>query len=314
MPIASRPPDAWTTTKRWRFALKPASWPKLLVPTLLGMALGLGHGTTPQAAALLVASALAALFVAGDTLFIVCLNDVGDEPVDRIKRTRFPDAGGMKTLPDGVLPRAALIRAGLGGGFLALFAGAAAAAWRAELAPLLLTAAALLCFVAYTLPPLKLNYRGGGELLEALGVGWLLPLTVASFFGARSPALAAAPSLLVYVALSAASAVASGLSDEASDREGGKRTVVTLLGNGVARGAIALALLAGAGLAGASLGPPWRVVVAAAILLGLAWCAPPLHLARTGAFASQRVLKGRLHAVIWITGLLLAAAVLSSEP
>ena len=49
---------------------------------------------------------------------------------------------------------------------------------------------------------------------------------------------AAGPELWVlsgYATASLASAVASGLSDEVSDRAGGKRTLVTMLGNALAR-------------------------------------------------------------------------------
>ena len=33
--------DGWPVWRRWWYAAKPDSWPKLLVPTLLGQALGL---------------------------------------------------------------------------------------------------------------------------------------------------------------------------------------------------------------------------------------------------------------------------------
>ena len=37
--------------------------------------------------------------------------------------------------------------------------------------------AGLVVFAAYSFAPLRLNYRGGGEILEVVGVGILLPLT-----------------------------------------------------------------------------------------------------------------------------------------
>ena len=290
---------------RWRFALKPASWPKLLVPAFLGAALGLVHGGGLSRAALAFACLFAVVFTAADAVYIVCLNDVGDEAVDRLKRRMFPAAGGPKTLVDGVLPRGALLRAGLGGAFVAQLTGAAAGLSVGQGAPVLLTTLALLLFAAYTFPPLKLNYRGGGELLETAGVALILPLTVASFFRGDLTAVASAPALAGYVLLSFASAVASGLSDEESDRAGGKRTVVTLFGNRAARAIVALSYIAAMALwARQRAWAPALVLVAA-----LPWLIASLPSATTNAFSAQRTLKHRLHLALWISGVVAAAQV-----
>ena len=72
---------AW---RRWVYAAKPASWPKLLVPSLLGQGLGVAATGHLDVAALL----LGLVFSVFDLLFIVFLNDWGDRDVDRIKRRR----------------------------------------------------------------------------------------------------------------------------------------------------------------------------------------------------------------------------------
>ena len=58
-----------STTQRWLYAIKPASWPKLLVPFAFGQALGTWNGLS------LGALAVGAAFTVLDLLFIVFLND-----------------------------------------------------------------------------------------------------------------------------------------------------------------------------------------------------------------------------------------------
>ena len=89
--------------------------------------------------------------------------------------------------------------------------------------------ACMLLFWAYTFAPIKLNYRGGGEVLEMLGVGFALP-----WWNAYVQSGEASPGGLVvlpaFALLALASALASGLADEPSDRLGGKRTFTTMFG------------------------------------------------------------------------------------
>lgn len=298
---------AMTRRARWTFALKPASWPKLLVPMLLGQAIGID--ATGRAS--IAGFALGAAFTVLDLIFVVLMNDWGDQEVDRVKRAMFPGES-RKTIPDGVLPAPRLFAAGA----LAA-AGALGVALVGEIAlgrPWLTVAAvlALGLFVAYTLPPLRLNYRGGGELLEALGVGVVLPWINAY---AQSGTMLA-PALLVlpgFALLALASALASGLADERSDRRGGKRTFVTMLGNALARRATNVLALAG-GLTWAAtawLGgfgsPTIPLAAAAAVALlscGAVWRASP-H-ATTDAFDAQRTYKAALHRMIWESSLVLA--------
>lgn len=295
-----------TGYERWRYALKPASWPKLFVPATLGQALGvvqLGRVDLP-AAALGLALTFALL------AFIVLLNDWADRDVDAIKRRRFPDGCSPKTIPDGILGAPTVLGGGLLAGALALCLAAFGQVWLNR--PLLLgaTAGCLLLFAAYSLPPLRLNYRGGGELLEMLGVGWALPWAMAYVQGGLGVesylwlprAWAVLPGMML---LALASAVASGLSDEVSDREGGKTTLATLLGNAAARrvteACLALGALAwiAAGLATPHV-PALAALPAAAVVL---W-----HRRRvlrlspdavTNAFSAQGAYKAALHAAIW---------------
>lgn len=293
-----------STLDRWRFALKPASWPKLLVPTLLGHGLGVDATGSLSVGALTLGLALTALFV----VYVVCLNDFGDWHVDALKRRMFPETS-PKTIPDGVLHPRQLLIGGLLAGLLAMLVALAAGFLIARplLGPLML--ASLATFAAYSLPPIRLNYRGGGELLEMLGVGLLLP-ALSSYLQSGQLLPPSAPLLIGWTALALASAIASGLSDEESDRAGGKRTFVTLLGNARAR-----QLVTGAALLGPLMwlgaawlvhsGPPRMIgVFAAAVALDEWWSlrkrsAPAV----TNAFTAQREYKAALHALVWRSGM-----------
>jgi 1,4-dihydroxy-2-naphthoate octaprenyltransferase/chlorophyll synthase len=294
--------ESMSSVARWWYALKLASWPKVLVPALFGQAVGAAVAGRVSMGALV----FGAVWMIADVAFIVLLNDWGDREVDAIKRRMFPSGCSPKTIPDGILPAGALLTAGSGAGMAALLV-----AWVSGLAlgrPLLLPLAALALFVfmAYTLPPLRLNYRGGGELLEMVGVGFVLPvLNAYAQCGAWAPSWlqTLAPGLL---ALSLASALSSGLSDEESDRAGGKRTGATLLGNAAARrgtevlvGLGALLWIAAPWL-GEDAPPPWSVVPAAALALFFgARLVRQSPAAVTNAFSAQSAYKVELHRAIW---------------
>lgn len=294
---------------RWLFAAKPASWPKLLVPMVLGQAIGLGANDDVSLAAI----ALGVAFTVFDLLFIVFLNDWADRDVDALKRSMFPQTS-PKTIPDGVLPAHHLCIAGALAGVAAVISAFAAefALHRPGLGGL--GVLALVIFAAYTLPPLRLNYRGGGEWLEALGVGVVLPVLHAYLQGGAivTRGLWLLPG---FAAMSLASAVASGLADERSDRRGGKRTIVTRLGNERARRVVELLTFAGAS-AWALIGmltdalPWWLGALPAMVAL---WSSGAMlsasNAARTDRFEAITRYKEELHRAIW-RGALAAAMLL----
>jgi 1,4-dihydroxy-2-naphthoate octaprenyltransferase/chlorophyll synthase len=294
-----------TTFERWRFALKPASWPKLLVPFVLGQAIGIDATGRFSPIGFLLALA----FTAADAVFVVTLNDFGDREVDAIKRRMFPRTS-QKTIPDGVLAASSLLFAGVGAAIVAMAIALFALAFDRPLAPIV-ALLALALFVAYTLPPLRLNYRGGGELLEALGVGIVLPW-LSAYLQSGHVWMPALDSLGGFALLALASAVASGLSDERSDREGGKRTVVTLIGNARARTMVLTCLAFGSfawfGAAAIPRGTPTIALVGAAFTALLAF--PSLHQASasaiTDAFDAHSRFKTMLHRAIWESALCLA--------
>jgi len=163
----------------------------------------------------------------------------------------------------------------------------------------------MLIFVAYTLPPVRLNYRGGGELLETLGVGIALPLYNAYLQAGDIPTRSGFW-IAGFALLSLSSAVASGLSDEQSDRVGGKRTFASTFGNALARQLTEAGILLGAAVwLGASvLSPasvsPWATIPAVIVLAGnFVLMRKVSATAVTNAFRAQGAYKRYLHRAIW---------------
>lgn len=303
-----------TGAAAWTHAFKPASWPKTLVPFALGQAVGVAGAGELSIPGL----ALGLAFTACDTGFIVLLNDWGDREVDALKRRMYPHAGSPKTIPDGILPAAHVLAGGVVAGLGALAVAAAADVLLGRPGLVALAAAALAVFVAYSFPPLRLNYRGGGELLEAVGVGAVLPAVNTVFQAGAVPPGPLAVALAGYLPLALASAIASGLSDEGSDRAGGKRTFTTWLGNPTARRLADACQRAGgvawgaAALAAVWLGAPlpWAAGAAAAGVVVLAH--QPIVERRgaaavTHAFAAQGAYKRVLHQAAWRAGWVLSA-------
>ena len=166
---SARPPES--RLERWAYALKPASWPKLFVPALFWQALGASE-TGALGLEALVWGVAFTLFGLG---FIVLLNDWGDREVDAIKRSMFPDGCSPKTIPDGVIDARSIAIAGFFFGAATLLVAAGAERSLSRRFAFEAGSGCMLLFVAYTLPPIRLNYRGGGELLEMAGVGLALP-------------------------------------------------------------------------------------------------------------------------------------------
>lgn len=225
---------------RWRVALRPGALPKVLLPLSLGLGLALVRGGFPGGGALLLAVVLGLMIQA----VVLLVNDLGDRDADRLHLAQDPAGLGPRVLPLGWLQPRDLARVALVVALLSVLPGLGRwlAGGSGELLVLCLWALALP--VCYSLPPLRLNYRGGGELLESLGTGVLLPLLGWACCG--MPLALFPPAWLVPpLALAAAGALASGLSHAPSDRQAGKRTVAVLAGTGTAaRLALYLALAA----------------------------------------------------------------------
>ncbi|WP_437813517.1 prenyltransferase [Sorangium sp. So ce1078] len=264
--------------RAWLAASRLASQPTIALPLLLGQLLGARASGRPLDLGTLAAVQLFGLL---DQLFIVYANDVADHETDRRNRTATPFSGGSRVLVEQRLSPRALGAAAVlcAAALVAVSAALAAAVGAPLLLPLAL--AALLLLWAYSYPPLRLSYRGGGELLQMVGVGVVLPL-----YGylAQGGDLARFPFALLAFLLPShlGCAIATALPDEPSDREGDKRTLPVRLGGERAACCVVLLnglslLLAPVGLGAVGLrpGPGLLVPAAAALVVLLARPAPP---------------------------------------
>jgi 4-hydroxybenzoate polyprenyltransferase len=295
-------------SERLLYALKPGSWPKLLVSAALGQGIGVASTGAVDPLALALGLGFTLLHLA----CVVLLNDWGDQDVDAIKRRLYPTQSSPKTIPDGILDAGTVVRLGVGAGLCALACALTAEILLARPGLAAGAVIAIVLFWAYSLPPVRLNYRGGGELLEMLGVGFLLPWWNA-YLQSGSPVPGGMVVLPGFALMCLASALASGLADVESDRLGGKRTFATAFGPGPVRQA-AEGLVLGAILVWAAL--PWLAGSWAHVWMML----PPVavmafdyrELRRASAIAESegdelhRDYKVALHDTIWRAALILA--------
>jgi len=212
---------------RWIYALKIKSWPKLLVPFFFGQTFGMANQLSIDPIGFFTGLAFTIFLL----IYIVLLNDFADIRVDTVKRNLFPDDCSPKTIPDRILPGKYVLIGGIIAALLCVCMSVVLEFFLHKSHSIIFSLICIFVFAAYSLPPIRLNYRGGGELLEMMGVGFMLPVFhfyLQSDFDFNI-------SFLLFLILSTlfalASALASGLSDEVSDEEGGKSTFVTLFGN-----------------------------------------------------------------------------------
>jgi 1,4-dihydroxy-2-naphthoate polyprenyltransferase len=182
-------------------------------------------------------------------LYIVFLNDACDEESDRMNRTFNQFSGGSRVLPEGLLTQSTLWRAGVFTGLLALLMAVLMGWWLERPFLPAISLIGLMLMVLYSVKPFRLNYRGGGELLQGLGCGLVLPIFSHYVFsgtiwsGEGWQGLAA---LLISFALHTSSSIATTLPDVTSDRLSGKNTLAAL-------SSIPLAAILAIGLSGMAL-------------------------------------------------------------
>lgn len=208
----------------WVKAARPLSLANLFFPLLMGQALALqahGQWSWPLFTGIMLYGWL-------QQLTIVFLNDYFDYDADLANHLPTPFSGGSRVLQDGDLEPIQLLRAGLTTAGLVLLLGVVLSLGGRPLM-LVLFAGGLALLAAYSAPPIRLNYRGGGELLQGLGCGGLLP--VIGFYGITG-SLDHFPWLLLvpFVILHTANSIATALPDAPADAMAGKRTLPAMLG------------------------------------------------------------------------------------
>ncbi len=193
-------------------AYRPLAAANLAPPLLLGLAAARFFGHAIDGPTL----AFVALFGLVDQAVILFANDVHDAESDEEARTLV--SGGSGVLLDGSIAKDTLRRASWVADLL-LVALAAAHPARAGLVPAAAVAVALVW--AYGAPPLRLGHAGGGEWLQGIGVGFILPFVA---FHAASGAFVLPHYLVAAGVLAAAGSNAlTSLPDEQVDRRANKR-------------------------------------------------------------------------------------------
>lgn len=239
-----------STLQSWVRAARPVGHGMIALPLLWG-----------QAVALLVSGRFEwAAFVAIHgfgvfcQIYILYLNDVADEAVDRQNAGTWL-SGGSRVIPDGSLSGAQLFRAAsvaLFGMVLVSLYGAITLdrPWMLALCGLAAAAG-----WTYSLAPLKSSYRGTGEIHQALSCGVLLPL-IAYYLQCGSLAAFPWPLLIPMALIFGAGNIVTALPDVAGDRRGSKLTFPVRYGESAAVRWVGF-LLAGAYLLSAALSGRW---------------------------------------------------------
>ena len=160
-------------------------------------------------------------------LYIVFWNDWADRDADVHNPHPTIFSGGSRVLTDGLLAPRELFIAGAAAAVAVLALGYVFTRYLDRPWTLLLFAAGTFLLWAYSIPPLRLNYRFGGELLQALGVGLLLP-HIGYYVQANT--FADATHMLPFFLHQLAIAIAFTLPDRDADKNTDKCTLATWIG------------------------------------------------------------------------------------
>lgn len=161
-------------------------------------------------------------------LCLVFANDFADLYSDRRNNAWSVFSGGSRVLVLGVLrPEELLLAARVSGAVCIVLAVLMGVLWGLWWTPVFVVLALLMLWL-HSFAPARASYRGGGEILQALGVGGVLPCLG---FYVQKGSMAGFPWALLgfLLPLHLAFALCLALPDEPSDRKTQKRSLVVRL-------------------------------------------------------------------------------------
>lgn len=212
-------------TKSWVKASRLASQSYIFFPLLLGQGIAyFFHGSFNWTLFFLIQ-----LFGIFNQFYIVYANDYADYEIDKLNDTYNIFSGGSRVLVEGELSRGELkigIQLMI---FLNFLVGTIISIAFNRLYINLIIIVALMLLWAYSYSPIKLSYRGGGELLQGIGVGLILPFFA---YYAQSGELKILIPLffIAYLPMQLSCALSTTLPDYPSDKIGKKKTLSVLIG------------------------------------------------------------------------------------
>lgn len=169
------------------------------------------------------------LFGIFNQFYIVYANDYADYEVDKINDTYNAFSGGSRVLVEGDLSKKELKFAIKLMIFLNFLVGTIITLAFSRVYVNLIIILALLLLWAYSYEPIKLSYRGGGELLQCIGVAFILPIF--AYYVQSGEIKTLFPLFFItYLPMQLACALSTTLPDYPSDKIGNKNTLSVLIG------------------------------------------------------------------------------------
>ncbi|MBC61546.1 MAG: 1,4-dihydroxy-2-naphthoate prenyltransferase [Zetaproteobacteria bacterium] len=160
--------------------------------------------------------------------FIVFANDYADEKTDALNQSWTKFSGGSRVLAEKLLSKKELKKASFLMGTCVFLCSIFFAIHQGKLSLFFLGQSGIFILWAYSYPPLKLSYRGGGEILQVLGLSWVLPIYSRLISGKIID-----QNFIFFLFLLSfshfACAISTALPDETSDRISEKKTLVVSL-------------------------------------------------------------------------------------
>lgn len=221
--------------KAWIQAARLPSQSYIFIPLLLGQAIYFSiHHTIDWISFFIIQT-----FGIFNQLYIVFANDYADLEGDRMNQTYTIFSGGSRVLADGKLNPEQIRNAAI---LMAIFCFLISIILSVRVGnPFIIVFAvlAILLLQMYSYPPFKLSYHGGGEFLQMLGVGMILPIF--GFLGQKGDYIDFRFELLLpLLGINLACAMATSLPDKPSDALIGKKTFAVSWGLDYAKWVILL--------------------------------------------------------------------------
>ena len=205
----------------WLKACRLPSNLYLSLPVLLGMTYNINN--TKEL--LFIPFLLAIIYCFCLQFFIVFANDYADYQTDCLNKTWTMFSGGSRVLPDKLIEKNQMKKAFLFMAFLTAILSLYLAFHIKRKEIFFLGISGLFLLWLYSFKPLQLSYKGGGELLQAVGLAWILP-----FFGLMVQNKNVSLEFLTLLAWLSPSQLACAIStafpDYPSDKVSNKKTLV----------------------------------------------------------------------------------------